>query len=106
MNQKNNKTDLVHIGDILEKALSEYRPAKDMEMTRIWECWDEAVGGAVSENAKPGAFNKGTLIVNVSSSVWMQQLKFLEKEIRSKLNRLLGKELVTTIRFKIAKLHH
>lgn len=106
MNQKKNKTDLVHIGDILEKALSEYRPAKDMEMTRIWAHWDEAVGSAVSENAKPGAFNKGTLIVNVSSSVWMQQLKFLEKDIRAKLNRLLEKELVHTIRFKIANLHH
>ncbi|MFO7752132.1 MAG: DUF721 domain-containing protein [Desulfobacteraceae bacterium] len=106
MNHKNSKTDLVHIGSILEKALSEYRPAGDMEMTGIWEHWDEAVGPAVSGNAKPGAFNKGTLIVNVSSSVWMQQLRFLEKDIRSKLNRLLGKELVKSIRFKIAKLHN
>ena len=77
-----------------------------MEMTGIWDTWTESVGSEVAKNAEPAAFKDGTLIVNVSSSVWIQHLKFLENDMISNINNTINKKLVKKIRFKIAKLHN
>ena len=103
---KNNKNNLTHISNILDTTLKNYRPKSDMEMTGIWDTWTESVGDEITKNAKPAAFKDGTLIVNVSSSVWIQHLKFLEKDMISNINNILNKKLVKKIKFKIAKLHN
>ena len=56
-------------------------------------------------NAKPDAFKDGVLLVNVSSSSWIHQLKFLEREMIRNLNKNLETDLITRIRFKIGKIH-
>lgn len=102
-NKKKNK--LIHISNILDTAFGKYRPAMDSEMTVIWDIWDEAVGRPIAMNAKPDSFNNGTLMVNVSSSSWIHQLKFLEKDMISNLNRQLDQVIVKQLRFKIGKIH-
>jgi len=104
MAKKNKNSKLIHISDILSSALGRYRPAKDMEMTRIWEIWDNAVGKPIAMNAKPDSFKDGMLIVNVSSSSWIHQLKFLEKEMVLNINKQLEHATVKQIRFKIGKI--
>ena len=105
MNKEQDKGKLIHIGDILNRALGKYRPAMDTDMTLIWEVWDQAVGAPIAMNAKPDAFKDGILSVNVSSSTWIHQLKFLEKEMISNLNSQLDRPLISKIRFKIGKIH-
>ncbi|MFH1153371.1 MAG: DUF721 domain-containing protein [Pseudomonadota bacterium] len=100
------KQPMTHIRDILGQALENFRPSADMEMTRLWSLWDTAVGTAIAQNAKPGMFKDGVLMVNVSSSVWMQQLRFHKPAMVTSLNSALGKDLVKDIRFKIASLHN
>ncbi len=63
---------------------------------------ENALGKTIAENAKPGSFKDGTLLVHVSSSVWIHQLSFLKQDMQDKLNHVLGKELVKDIKFKIA----
>jgi predicted nucleic acid-binding Zn ribbon protein len=108
LNKKKNSDKLIHISDILKSALGKYRPAKDLDMTQIWDIWDDAVGKAIVMNAKPDSFKDGILIVNVSSSAWIHQLKFLEKDMISNINRKLDHPLdhplVKQIRFKIGKI--
>jgi len=105
LNNEQDKGKLIHIGDILNRALGKYRPAMDTAMTGIWEIWDQAVGAPIAMNAKPDAFKDGILSVNVSSSTWIHQLKFLEKEMISNLNTQLGTSIISSIRFKIGKIH-
>ncbi|MCA1794496.1 MAG: DUF721 domain-containing protein [Desulfotignum sp.] len=105
MNTKKSDHKMIHISDILTTALKKYRPAKDTEMTRIWDIWDTAVGRPIAMNAKPDTFKDGVLIVNVSSSSWIHQLKFLEKQIISNINQHMGACLIRQIRFKIGKIH-
>lgn len=100
-----NHKNLIHISDILTAALNKYRPAQDTRMTRIWEVWDRAVGSPIAMNAKPDSFKDGVLSVNVSSSTWIHQLKFLEKEMLANLNRELDASMISRIRFKIGKIH-
>jgi len=104
LNKKKNSEKLIHISDILKSALSKYRPAKDLAMTQIWDIWDNAVGKPIAMNAKPDSFKDGILMVNVSSSAWIHQLKFLEKDMISNINKTLDHPLVKQIRFKIGKI--
>lgn len=104
MNKDNKKSNLIHISDILNTAFSKYRPARDSHMTQIWEIWDQAVGKPIAMNAKPDSFKEGILKVNVSSSAWIHQLKFLEKEMIQNINKQLDQAIVKQIRFKIGKI--
>lgn len=105
MDDKNKKSKLIHISDILDTAFSKYRPAMDSEMTRIWNIWDKAVGRPIAMNAKPDSYNDGILNVNVSSSSWIHQLKFLEKDMVLNINKQLDQTIVKQLRFKIGKIH-
>jgi predicted nucleic acid-binding Zn ribbon protein len=100
-----NDRKLIHIRDILATALEKYRPVDDTDMTRIWDIWETAVGRVIALNAKPHAFRDGMLIVHVSSSSWIHQLKFLEKQMTANINTHLDQPLVRQIRFKIGSIH-
>ncbi len=100
-----NNRKLIHIRDILATALEKYRPVKDTEMTRIWDIWETAVGQPVALNAKPHSFRDGVLIVHVSSSSWIHQLKFLEKQMITNINTQLDHSLVQQIRFTIGSIY-
>ncbi|KKK55968.1 hypothetical protein LCGC14_3069230, partial [marine sediment metagenome] len=41
----------------------------------------------------------------VNSSTWIQQLRFLKKDLIAKINDALGKEMVSEIKFKIGSLY-
>ncbi|HKK99806.1 MAG TPA: DUF721 domain-containing protein [Desulfotignum sp.] len=105
MNTKNTDHKLIHISDILTTALKKYRPSQDTDMTRIWDIWDTAVGRPIAMNAKPDTFKDGVLVVNVSSSSWIHQLKFLEKQIISNINQHMESRLIRQIRFKIGNIY-
>jgi predicted nucleic acid-binding Zn ribbon protein len=100
MKKKYNK-DPIHIGNILETVIKKYQGQNDTGMTRIWDLWESSIEGQIAENAHPSAFKGQLLLVNVSSSVWVQQLQFLKADIIDKLNKAAGKEMVNEIRFKV-----
>jgi predicted nucleic acid-binding Zn ribbon protein len=104
LDKKDKAHKLIHISDILNSALGKYRPAMDTQMTRIWDVWDNAVGKPIAMNAKPDSFREGILIVNVSSSAWVYQLKFLEKEMIHRINRQLDTPMIKKLKFKIGKI--
>jgi len=101
MRERNQKTDFVHIGKLIDHVLSEYRRESDGELTQVWQIWDNVVGEAIANNAQPAAFKGRLLLVHVTSSTWIHQLQFLKRDIISKLNAAFDKALVEEIKFKI-----
>jgi predicted nucleic acid-binding Zn ribbon protein len=93
--------DAVPIGQIITKLLQTGRRAEDGATARVWQVWDDAVGGFIAENARPAAIKGKVLLVYVNSSPWLHQLRFLKSEMVDKLNRALGERLVEDIKFKI-----
>ncbi|MBW2569420.1 MAG: DUF721 domain-containing protein [Deltaproteobacteria bacterium] len=98
---KKKRKEFVHISGILDNFLRTFRSEPDKEMLRVWSLWDSAVGNTIAENARPAAFKGKLLVVHVSSSTWLYQFQFLKKEIITKVNNALGKELIEEIVFKI-----
>jgi predicted nucleic acid-binding Zn ribbon protein len=95
------KATPVPIGRILPDVLHGVCKRSDMEMVRVWEIWEPALGAAIAANARPAAFKDRLLVVHVSSSPWMQQLRYLKTDLIAKLNQALAADLVADIRFKI-----
>ncbi len=98
---KKNIKEFEHIGGIIKKVLKTCRHESDEELSQIWSLWDNIVGEAIAENARPAAFKGKLLLVHVTSSVWIHQLQFLKNSIIVKVNDTLGKELIEEIKFKI-----
>jgi len=98
---KKNTDDFKHIGKILCDVLNTFQLDPDLELTRLFSLWDDVVGEALAKNARPAGFKGKILLVNVVSSVWIQELQYYRKDMIRKLNEALGKELVCDIKFKI-----
>jgi len=67
------------------------------EIKLLWH----AIGEDVDKNSKPVSIKNKILIVNVSSSPWMQQLQFIKYDIIEFINCNFGKKVILDIRFKI-----
>ena len=95
------KRSFVHIGSVLRDVLKNSRLETDTSLIKVWDIWQEAVGDVIAANTRPAAFKGNLLIVNATSSSWLQQLRFLNPEIIQKLNHVLGEIPVNDIKFKI-----
>jgi len=54
-------SQFVHIGDVVEKVLSNCRYERDDLLSKIWDIWTTAVGTEIAENAKPAAIRGGCI---------------------------------------------
>lgn len=104
MERKKQKAKFEHIGNILADVLKTYRRETNADLVQVWQVWDTVVGDVIAQNARPAAFKGKILLVNVSSSTWVHQLQFLKAEMMAKLNKDLGKSVISDIKFKIGPL--
>ena len=81
------------LGDLLEGLGLEHR----MREFRAVEIWEATVGEPVAQRTRPVGIRDGVLFVEVSSSVWMQELVLLRDEIVERLNANLGETIVRRI---------
>jgi len=76
-----------------------------IEDCKVFEIWDDTVGEKIASKTEPQSIKKNVLKVSVSDHAWLQQLQFLKEEIREKLNKRLGKEVVDSIFFQYGVVH-
>ncbi len=76
-------------------------PFEDRKLTEIWQ---RSVGQQIAGQSSPEKIRRGTLFVKVSTSVWMQELQLMKREIIAKINHLYGQETVQDIRFAIGEI--
>jgi predicted nucleic acid-binding Zn ribbon protein len=63
--------------------------------------WDTIVGDAVSCHTRAVHIEHGTLIVEVENPAWMHRLQMQEQDIRTRINRSFGEEIIEQIRFRL-----
>jgi len=89
------------IGQVLESILDQCRSTSGGGILQLVHVWEKAVGPPISDNAKPFAVKGSLLLVHVSSSAWLHQLRFLKAELLEKVNHGLKNERIEDIKFKI-----
>jgi len=93
----------VHIGRLLQDTLERLCRSGDKVLLDICRRWEELVGPVIAANSRPVGLKDNLLLVDVASSVWMQQLQFLKAEIIGRINAGLPEAAIEKIRFRIAR---
>ncbi|HOD36267.1 MAG TPA: DciA family protein [Syntrophales bacterium] len=104
MRRRRRQKDLLKLSDVLQRALKQREVFVPFEDRKLMEIWQESVGLQIATRTHPENIRRGTLFVKVATSVWMQQLQYMKKEIIEKMNRLQGGEAVRDIRFVIGEI--
>jgi predicted nucleic acid-binding Zn ribbon protein len=87
--------------EIIARLYEDARLPFNPDDARIWGLWEETVGTAIAKNAHPSRIKDGRLTVLVSEAIWLQELVYLEGDIRQKINAAMGREAVSKIDFRL-----
>ena len=98
---KKKTSDLTPIKDIITNLFGDTGLPFNLDDAYIWKVWDEVVGEQIARHAHPSWIKNERLRVTVSDPIWLQELKFVEKDIKEKLNIKLGRKVVEKIEFRI-----
>ncbi len=90
-----------HIGSILDSLFKQQGIEEPIRVHRALLDWDRLAGRDVAGHARAAYIEHGTLIVEVDSPAWMHRLQMQEGELRDRLNRHFGEEIIRRIRFRL-----
>jgi predicted nucleic acid-binding Zn ribbon protein len=88
-------------GDILPRVLSDLRIDTRRAEAEIVKVWNNLLDPETVAHAQPVGLRKGTLFVNVDSSVWLAEIvRYRRKEILDRLQHSFGRDLIARISFR------
>jgi predicted nucleic acid-binding Zn ribbon protein len=87
------------IRNVLDVLLKRLGIETQVKQRLVVVLWPEVVGDRIAEIAKAERVIDGVLFVTVTSSVWRVELLMHKEKIIGKLNRRIGKPVITEIRF-------
>jgi len=89
-------------GDFLPALMKDIRLDARRSDAEVVKVWNSLIDPLVTAHAQPANLNKGTLFVNVDSSVWLNEIvRYRRKEILERLQHSFGKTLIQKISFRI-----
>jgi len=94
----------VRIGTALNEYLQRVGLGGLQSASKLINDWPKLVGPGVAGHSSPQDIKGGRLTIIVDSSAWMNQLSLLSNDIIDKVNRGLGGDTVTELRFRIGKI--
>jgi hypothetical protein len=87
------------IGSLIAPLVREFGMEETVRFEKLKYEWGNIFGEPLSLHMYPVRLNKGELLINVDSPVWLQQLTFLKAQITT---RLISFE-VRDVRFRIGR---
>jgi predicted nucleic acid-binding Zn ribbon protein len=97
------KKDPSAVGDVVKGIFKSLEDRKSFFQEEIEAHWKELVGESSFKHSRPVALRKKVLSVRVDASVWLQHLVMRKREILKGLKRVLGKDRITEIHFRIGE---
>lgn len=88
-------------GEILARVLEGLGIRAELERRQVIDHWSAAVGPDAATHSRAVGLRGDTLMVEVDHPVWMQELKFMDREIVGKLAKISGQENIRGIRFSL-----
>src|ERR1041384_6036461 len=82
---------------LLERAGDNHELAEAAAIT----AWKRVAGEGLAHHATPISLSDQRLVVAVADDVWKKQLERMSKELVSRINKLLRREVVTAIEFRV-----
>jgi predicted nucleic acid-binding Zn ribbon protein len=89
-------------GEVLPKLMRDLRMDDRRAEAELVKVWNSLLDPNITAHAQPHNLHKGTLFVNVDSSVWLSEIvRYRRKEILDRLQHSFGKNLIQKISFRI-----
>lgn len=90
---------ILSIEHIIEDVVENLVDKKKSPLFRIELAWNNVLDTKITKNCQPEKFRRGQLTVKCANPMWKTELFFFKDEIKSKLNKELGEELIKDIFF-------
>jgi predicted nucleic acid-binding Zn ribbon protein len=91
-----------NVADLLPAVMKELRMDVRQGEAEIVKVWNSLIDPNITAHAQPANLNKGTLFVNVDSSVWLSEIvRYRRKEILDRLQNSFGKTVIQKISYRI-----
>lgn len=91
-----------HIADSLTALFESASFADGLAGWRAVEKWGDVVGERIAAKTNALRYERGTLVVEVCNSTWIQELSFLQRGIKRRVNGAVGRDVVRNIHFVLA----
>ena len=89
-------------GKVVSKVLTDLKMDSRRADIEIVKVWNSLIDPNITAHAQPHNLHKGTLFVDVDSSVWLTEIvRYRRKEILDRLQHSFGKNLIQKISFRI-----
>ena len=89
-------------GDVVSKVLRGLRIDDRRAEAELVKVWNSLIDPNIVAHAQPANLRKGTLFVNVDSSVWLSEIvRYRRKEILDRLQHSFGKNLIQKISYRV-----
>lgn len=81
-----------------------YPAPEQLETAKVFAWWSRSVPPRILEHARPVRLSRGVLTVNVSSSVWANELHYLTDDLLSRVRSASPSSGIQKIRFQVGPL--
>ena len=90
------------VDDVLPKVAVDLRMDSRRAEIEVVKVWNNLLDPNIVAHAQPAGLRKGTLFVNVDSSVWLSEIvRYRRKEILDRLQHSFGREVIKRISFRV-----
>lgn len=94
------KSNTQRISDVLKSYVQENHLDQKLSELDLIKSWESVVGKTAARYTVNLSIRNATLFVETSSPMLRNELLMMREEIRTKLNTVVGRELIKTIIFK------
>ena len=92
---------MIDVARLLPKLLNATGANPEMAEIAAKLAWTRAAGDGLRRHAIPFRLFRKTLVVSVADPIWQKQMQSMSGELVSRINKLLGREVVDDIEFRI-----
>jgi len=92
---------MIDVARLLPKLLNATGTNPEMAEIAAKIAWTRAAGDGLRRHAIPFRLFRKTLVVSVADLIWQKQMQSMSPELISRINKLLGREVVEDIEFRI-----
>ena len=92
---------MVDVALLLPKLLDSNGTSPELTEVAAKLAWASAAGAGLRRQAVAFRLYRKTLVVSVADAIWQKQLQSMSAELLFRVNRLLGREVVDFIEFRV-----
>ena len=89
-------------GDVIRGVVGALKLEQRRSETEVMKVWNNLIDPRITAHAQPAGIVKGTLFVNIDSSVWLDEIvRYRRKEILTRLQTAFGRDMIKRISFRV-----